>query len=102
MTDEHGRKFRTDNLTNPAYRPNLIYEYKGYKPTANGWAITKEKMEQWDKEGRLYFPKNKDGRIARKRFLDELKGMPIQNLWTDICGDQFPSAGAARLSNAEA
>lgn len=84
MTDEQGRKFRTDNLTNPAYRPNLIYEYKGYKPTANGWAITKEKMEQWDREGRLYFPKNKDGRIARKRFLDELKGMPIQNLWTDI------------------
>ena len=84
MVDDQGRKFRTDNLTNPAYRPNLIYEYKGYKPTAHGWAITKEKMEQWDKEGRLYFPKNKDGRIARKRFLDELKGMPIQNLWTDI------------------
>jgi site-specific DNA-methyltransferase (adenine-specific) len=84
MVDEQGRRFRTDNLTNPAYRPNLIYEYKGYKPTRNGWAITKEKMEQWDKEGRLYFPKNKNGRIARKRFLDELKGMPIQNLWTDI------------------
>lgn len=84
MVDEQGRRFRTDNLTNPAHRPNLIYEYKGYKPTRNGWAITKEKMEQWDKEGRLYFPKNKNGRIARKRFLDELKGMPIQNLWTDI------------------
>ena len=84
MIDEQGRKFRTDNLTNPAFRPNLIYEYKGYKPTVNGWAITREKMEQWDKEGRLYFPKNKDGRIARKRYLDELKGMPIQNLWTDI------------------
>jgi len=41
-------------------------------------------MEQWDREGRLYFPKNPSARIRRKRFLDELKGMPVQNLWTDI------------------
>jgi site-specific DNA-methyltransferase (adenine-specific) len=84
MVDEQGRRFQPDNLTNPAYRPNLVYEYKGYKPPANGWAISKEKMEQWDKEGRLYFPPNKNSRIRRKRFVDELKGMPIQNLWTDI------------------
>src|SRR5665811_2512178 len=55
-----------------------------YQPPANGWAISKQKMEQWDKEGRLYFPPNKESRIRRKRFVDELKGMPIQNLWTDI------------------
>lgn len=79
-----GRRYRTDNLANPAPRPNLKYEYKGYKPPKNGWAISREKMEQWDREGRLYFPKNPDGRIARKRYLDELKGMPVQNLWTDI------------------
>lgn len=46
--------------------------------------IGKEKMEQWDKEGRIYFPKDKDGRLRRKSYVDELKGMPIQNLWTDI------------------
>lgn len=46
--------------------------------------ITKEKMRQWDREGRLYFPENKEGRIRRKSYADELKGMPIQNLWTDI------------------
>ena len=84
MVDENGRRFQPDNLTNPAYRPNLIYEYKGYKPPPNGWAISREKMEQWDREGRLYFPKNKNSRIRRKRFVDELKGMPVQNLWTDI------------------
>ncbi len=84
MVDESGRKYHAGDLTNPAYRPNLVYEYKGYKPPPHGWAITKEKMELWDKEGRLYFPKDKDGRIRRKRFADELKGMPVQNLWTDI------------------
>jgi site-specific DNA-methyltransferase (adenine-specific) len=82
--DENGRIYRIADLANPAPRPNLMYEYKGYKPPKNGWAISKEKMEQWDKEGRLYFPSTIDGRIQRKRFLDELKGKPVQSLWDDI------------------
>ena len=41
-------------------------------------------MEQWDKEGRLYFPSDKTKRIRRKIFLDEYVGQPIQNLWNDI------------------
>jgi site-specific DNA-methyltransferase (adenine-specific) len=84
MIDEAGRHFQATSLVNPARRPNLIYEYKGFQPPANGWMISKEKMEQWDKEGRLYFPREKTGRIRRKSYADELKGMPIQNLWTDI------------------
>lgn len=84
MIDKDGRRFQPTSLVNPAYRPNLIYEYKGYKPPPNGWMITKEKMEKWDLEGRIYFPKEKAGRLRRKSFADELKGMPIQNLWLDI------------------
>lgn len=84
FTDENGRKFQKDNLAIPSPRPNLMYEYKGYKPPPKGWAISREKMEKWDKEGRLFFPKKKTGRIRRKRFLDELKGFPVQNLWDDI------------------
>ena len=44
--DDNGRKFMSDNLASPSHRPNLIYEYKGYQPPKNGWAISKEKMEQ--------------------------------------------------------
>jgi site-specific DNA-methyltransferase (adenine-specific) len=84
FVDEKGRRYRIDNLANPALRPNLIYDYKGYKPPANGWAISREKMELWDKEGRLHFPKSPEGRIQRKRFFDEVKGKPVQNLWDDI------------------
>jgi len=93
--DEQGRRYRIADLANPALRPNLIYEYKGYKPPKNGWAISREKMEQWDKEGRLYFPKDPNGRIQRKRFLDELKGKPVQNLWDDI--EMISSQSAERL-----
>jgi len=93
--DEEGRRYRIADLSNPAPRPNLMYEYKGYKPPRKGWAISKEKMEQWDKEGRLYFPKNKTGRIQRKRFLNELKGKPVQSLWDDI--DPIGAQAAERL-----
>ncbi len=82
--DVDGRRYRIDNLASPSPRPNLMYTYKGYKPPAKGWAISKELMEQWDKEGRLHFPNSQDGRIQRKRYLDELQGQPIQNLWDDI------------------
>jgi site-specific DNA-methyltransferase (adenine-specific)/adenine-specific DNA-methyltransferase len=82
--DERGRRYRIDNLANPAYRPNLIYEYKGFKPPKNGWAISRQKMEQWDWEGRLHFPRDPNGRIQRRRFLDELTGLPLGDLWHDI------------------
>ena len=82
--DEQGRRYRIADLANPATRPNLMYEYKGYPPPKKGWAISREKMEQWETEGRLHFPKTKQGRIQRRRFYDELKGKPVQSLWADI------------------
>jgi len=83
--DPDGRLFRRVDLVNPGYRPNLVYEYKGYKPHPNGWKITKEKMEQLDREERLFFPKKgTEGRIRRKLYLDESPGSPVSDLWTDI------------------
>jgi site-specific DNA-methyltransferase (adenine-specific) len=82
--NEDGRKYMRSPLNNPDYRPNLMYKYKGYNPPEKGWAVSKEVMEQMDKEGRLYLPPNKNQRISRKIFLDEYKGQPISNIWTDI------------------
>lgn len=82
--DEEGRRYRLHAITSPSYSPTLIYEYKGYKPPQNGWAFSKETMEEWDKAGKLYFPADKNQRIQRKQFLDESLGKPIQNLWDDI------------------
>lgn len=84
FTDADGRRFRIDNLASPNPRPNLTYVYKGYAPPSKGWAISKEKMEEWDRLGKLYFPKSMKGRIQRKRYLDELKGEEVQSLWDDI------------------
>lgn len=93
--DENGRLYRIDNLRSPNPRPNLTYDYKGYKPHQNGWAVSRERMEQLDKEGRLYFPKSPDGRIQLKRFLDEMPGTPIGNAWDDI--PPIQSQAAERL-----
>jgi site-specific DNA-methyltransferase (adenine-specific) len=82
--DDSGRHFTTRDLRSPSPRPNLTYDYKGYKPHPNGWSISRELMEQYDDQGLLYFPKSPDGRIRLKIFLDERKGTPLQNLWTDI------------------
>lgn len=83
-TEPDGRKYRISDLRSPSPRPNLTYDYKGYKPHANGWAVSREKMEQLDAEGRLHFPKKQDGRIQLKRYLDEMGGTPISNVWDDI------------------
>ena len=82
--DKDGRRYATDNLRSPGPRPNLTYEYKGYKPHPNGWTVSLERMKQLDLEGRLHFPKRKDGRIRVKKFLDEMPGVPMGNLWDDI------------------
>lgn len=82
--DEKGRRYTTRDMRNPGVRPNLMYEYKGYKPHPNGWTCSKERMEQLDAEGRLYFPSSKDGRIRLKIYLDESPGTPVGNMWDDI------------------
>ncbi len=82
--DEDGRKFMKSPLQSPNPRPNLMYEYKGYKVPAKGWSISKEIMEQWDAEGRLCFPSDKSQNINRKIYLDEYQGQPISSLWTDV------------------
>lgn len=82
--DTDGRRYTTRDLRSPQPRPNLTYKYKGYQPHENGWSISRELMEKYDREGRLYFPKSRDGRIRLKLYLDEAKGLPLQNLWDDI------------------
>ena len=84
-----GRRYTTSDLRNPGIRPNLQYPFKAsngitYQPHPNGWAVSREVMEQYDREGRLYFPKSSDGRLRLKRYLDETQGERIQNLWDDI------------------
>lgn len=82
--DSQGRRFMKSPIQSPNYRPNLIYDYKGYKTPKKGYSVSKKVLEKWDKEGRLAFPDSKSKNINRKIFLDEYKGQPINSLWDDI------------------
>ena len=78
-----GRRFSVDNLT--AARPggDTSYEWKGVKPyKGRYWAYSKENMERFELEGRLYY--SKSGMPRYKRYLDEMPGVPLQDFWSDI------------------
>jgi len=62
-------------------RETMRYEYKGYIPKW-GWMVAKENLEELDRIDRLHW--NSKNRPNRRVFLDEYKGQPIGNLWTDI------------------
>jgi len=55
------------------------YEYKGIKHI---WRCPKTTLEKYDAEGRLHWPKNGVPRL--KRYLDEFKGVSLQDVWGDL------------------
>ena len=87
--DPDGRRYRRVDLRSPSPRPNLTYDFTAsngitYKPHANGWAVSRERMDQLDREHRLFFPKKKSGRLRRKLYFDESPGVAISDNWIDI------------------
>ena len=79
--DENGRLYRLDNLVNPNKdRPNLTYEFLG---VTRVWRWTRERMQKAYEDGIVV--QTAPGRVpALKRYLDEQKGTPVGDVWTDI------------------
>ena len=89
--DKAGRVFRLDNMTSPSPRPNMTYEWRGFPPPPKGWRFSKEKMQELEDAGHIYYPLNTDGSMNIKqrpqirRYLDEMGGGGVMgNVWTDI------------------
>ncbi len=57
------------------------YEYE-YKGCTSLWRCPPETMKIYDQENRLHFTKR--GGIRLKRYLDDMRGIPLQALWEDI------------------
>lgn len=57
------------------------YEYEWHGHT-RVWRVSEETMKRLDAEGRIFYTRNGFPRL--KRYLDEAKGMPAQDVWTDI------------------
>ena len=82
--DENGRRYRLDNLTSPNPRPNMTYVWRGHEPPAYGWRYSKETMQRLHDGGRIWYPKDKSKRPQYKRYLDEMPGTPIGDVWDDV------------------
>ncbi|MEK0179336.1 MAG: site-specific DNA-methyltransferase [Oscillatoriales cyanobacterium] len=88
--DADGRRYQLDNLTGPGgeAKGNPYYEVMGVK---RYWRYSQENMNQLIVEGRVI--QTKPGTVPRyKRYLDEMSGTPLQNIWDDIKPIQSQSA----------
>lgn len=81
-SDENGRRYRLDNLTAPggSGKGNPSYEFLG---VTRFWRYGKDRMEALYRAGRVV--QTKPGTVPQyKRFLDEMPGVPVQDIWDDI------------------
>ena len=82
VDEDTDRRYRLDNLTGPggAAKGNPAYEVMGI---TRHWRYSQEKMAELIRQGRVI--QTKPGRVPQfKRYLDEGRGVPLQDLWTDI------------------
>jgi adenine specific DNA methylase Mod len=79
-----GRRFTLSDITAPGggspRKRNPLYEFLGVK---RYWRFSEETMKKLHAEGRII--QAKPGSVPRqKRYLDEMKGMPVGSLWDDV------------------
>ncbi|MGO9641149.1 MAG: site-specific DNA-methyltransferase [Candidatus Acidiferrales bacterium] len=82
-----GRRFRVSDLMAAGTRKGSSgMPWRGTDPNKKGnhWKYMIEKLEELDQGGRIYWPQKKGGVPGYKRYLDEMPGVPLQSVWTDI------------------
>jgi len=77
-----GRQYRIDNTSGPggARKGNPYYEFRG---VTKYWRYSQKTIEKLFADGRLIQTRS-GGDWGYKRYLDEMPGVPIQDLWLDI------------------
>ena len=76
-----GRRYQLDNLTSA--RPGGRYLWQGQPPPTNRyWGYAEETMRRFERDGRLVY--SKTGSPRYKRYLDEMPGQLLQDVWTDL------------------
>lgn len=82
-----GRKWTSSDMTGAGVRHGETGKpWHGIDPTKIGrhWVVPVGKLDEWEKEGRIYHPKKTGGMPRYKRYRDEVKGMLLQDIWDDI------------------
>ncbi len=78
--DDDGRRFMSGDLGASGLQGGgYEYEWKGFTRV---WRVPLESMKKLDSENRIFYTRNGFPRL--KRYLDESRGLPVQDVWTDI------------------
>ena len=81
--DENRRRYWRDNLTAAKPGGDTRYEWKGkIPPPGRYWAYSKANMERMEAEGKIVY--SSSGTPMFKRYLDEMPGLSVQDIWSDI------------------
>lgn len=81
--DPDGRRYQLADLTAPGPRPGLLYQYQGvWPPPGRVWAVLPARMAELESQGRVVM--TSEGRPRRKQYLDEMPGMPVHDIWSDV------------------
>lgn len=84
VEEETGRRYTLDNLLNPNKdRPNLTYEFPPGSGVVRVWRWTRRRMMREWRRGRVVVPPG-GGVVRYKRYLDEMPGPTVTDVWTDI------------------
>lgn len=97
--DDPNGKWRSSDVRNPLYRPNLIYNIKTpsgkiIKSPKNGWRFSKETFEKEYAQGKIKFNKDETN-IIRKIYLKDQKGRVVESIWYS------DEVGTTRISSSE-
>ncbi len=85
--DETGRRYKHENPSGAGLRNGITGKpWRGIDPSRKGrhWAKTHEEMDRLDAAGLIYWPDKEGAWPYIKMYLDENKGMSVQDIWTDI------------------
>lgn len=102
FSDPDGRRYRLTTLTAPGTRRGYSGQpWRGVNPTVKGrhWAIPKyirhilpdpntedlqKALDELDERGRIVWPVKENGVPSFKQYQDEMDGVELQSLWSDI------------------
>jgi adenine-specific DNA-methyltransferase len=107
IDEKTGQRYRTVVLTGPGTRTGASGQpWRGYDPTADGrhWALAsyvydkysvltgddlgqyalQERLDRLDEVGLIHWPKKSGGKPEHKCYLEDMAGLPLQDVWTDL------------------
>ena len=85
--DEDGHRWKRTDLTGSGRREGETGQpWRGIDVDAKGrhWAQPPSELDKLDAAGKVHWPKKKGGMPRRKDYPEDLPGMTLQDVWTDI------------------